>query len=109
VRSTTKRRMVREISSSLGTDQATTKRIVQGVLDAIVESLVTEGRLELRNFGVFELRKRAPRVARNPRTNVQISLPGRTAVVFQPSKRLSDAVATLGTGALPRQPEFAQA
>jgi nucleoid DNA-binding protein len=79
----------------MGTDRSTTERVVQGVFDSIVESLLTEGRLELRNFGVFELRKRAPRVARNPRTNEQLTLPGRTAVVFNPSKRLCQAVAEL--------------
>lgn len=101
---TTKRGMVRQISSTLGANRTVTKRVVQGVLDSIVYSLLTEGRLELRNFGVFELRQRAPRVARNPRTNEQITLPARTAVIFHPSKRLAQMVAKQAPDRRPSQP-----
>lgn len=86
----TKKQIVKDLSQRYGVDQAVTRKIVQGVLDAVVGSLAEEGRIELRNFGVFEIRRRASRVARNPRTNEPIRLPPRTVVVFQPGKKLQD-------------------
>ena len=86
----TKKQIVKDLSQRYGVDQAVTRKIVQGVLDAVVGSLAEEGRIELRNFGVFEVRRRASRVARNPRTNEPIRLPPRTVVVFQPGKKLQD-------------------
>lgn len=92
----TKKQIVKDLSQRYGVDQAVTRKIVQGVLDAVVGSLAEEGRIELRNFGVFEIRRRASRVARNPRTNEPIRLPPRTVVVFQPGKKLQDL--TEGSG-----------
>lgn len=86
----TKKQIVKDLSQRYGVDQAVTRKIVQGVLDAVVGSLAEEGRIELRNFGVFEIRRRASRVARNPRTNEPIRLPPRKVVVFQPGKKLQD-------------------
>jgi len=86
----TKKEIVKDLSRRYGVDQTVTRQIVQGVLDSIVESLAADGRIELRNFGVFEIRRRAPRVARNPRTNEPIRLPERDVVVFQPGKKLQE-------------------
>ena len=62
----TKKEIVRTISEEIGLTQLKTKEIVQKTFDAIVEALVEERRIELRNFGVFEVKRRAPRKARNP-------------------------------------------
>ena len=86
----TKKEIVKDLSRRYGIDQAVTREIVQGVLDSIVDSLARTGRIELRNFGVFEIRRRAARVARNPRTNEPIKLPPRDVVVFQPGKKLQE-------------------
>ena len=59
----TKKEIVREVSATYGIDQGLAKQIVQFVLDSIVRSLEQEGRIELRNFGVFEVKRRAARVA----------------------------------------------
>jgi integration host factor subunit beta len=100
----TKKQIVKDLSQRFGVDQAVTRKIVQGVLDAVVGSLHDEGRIELRNFGVFEIRRRASRVARNPRTNEPIRLPPRTVVVFQPGKKLQDLTEdAAGQGQAPSQ------
>ena len=65
----TKKDIVRTISEELGWTQLRTKDIVQKVFNAIVETLVNERRIELRNFGVFEVNRRASRKVSNPRTN----------------------------------------
>ena len=62
----TKKEIVKKISEDIGLTQLKTKDIVQRTLDAIIQTLVSEGRIELRNFGVFEVKRRAPRKARNP-------------------------------------------
>ena len=62
---TTKREIVRSIAERLNLTQVQTKDIVQNVFDSIAETLVTEGRIELRNFGVFMVKKRKARKARN--------------------------------------------
>ena len=51
----TKKEIVKTISEEIGLTQLKTKEIVQKTFDAIVETLVEEGRIELRNFGVFEV------------------------------------------------------
>jgi len=62
------------------------------VLEGILEAVLTNGRLELRNFGVFQVKQRAARVARNPRTNQPVNLPARSVVTFEPSKRVAEVV-----------------
>lgn len=56
----TKKEIVRTISEEIGLTQLQTKEIVQKTFDAIVETLVADRRIELRNFGVFEVKRRAP-------------------------------------------------
>ena len=72
--------------------QLATKEIVQWTFDAIIETLVAEGRIELRNFGVFEVKKRKPRQARNPRTGAKVIVPERLVVTFKPGWELAGRV-----------------
>jgi len=88
----TKKEIVRSISEKLGMTQLKTKDIVQCVLDDIIETLVEEGRIELRNFGVFEIRKRAARTARNPRTGDTVLVKEKLVTVFKAGKALENAV-----------------
>jgi nucleoid DNA-binding protein len=53
----TKKEIVKRISEDIGLTQLKTKDIVQRTLDAIIDTLVSEGRIELRNFGVFEVKR----------------------------------------------------
>jgi DNA-binding protein HU-beta/integration host factor subunit beta len=91
----TKKDMARAIAEELGVTQAQALAIVQGVLDGIVETLLTERRIELRNFGVFEIRRRRPRRARNPRTGERVSVPAKAVVTFKPGREMAERVAGL--------------
>lgn len=91
----TKKEIVREVSATYGIDQGLAKQIVQFVLDSIIKSLESEGRIELRNFGVFEVKRRAARVARNPRTNEPLRVPPKNVISFQPGKRLAQLAEAL--------------
>ncbi|MGI9472652.1 MAG: HU family DNA-binding protein [Rubripirellula sp.] len=91
----TKKDIVRTISEEVGLTQQQTKEIVQKTFDAIIESLVRERRIELRNFGVFEVKPRAARKARNPRTGEQVDVPQKHVVTFKPGKYMEAKVRDL--------------
>ena len=88
----TKKEIVRTISEEIGLTQLKTKEIVQKTFDAIIDTLVKDGRIELRNFGVFEVRTRAPRKARNPRTGEKVFVPAKNVVTFKPGKEMADKI-----------------
>lgn len=88
----TKKEIVKTISEEMQLTQLKTKEIVQKTFDAIVETLVTEGRIELRNFGVFEVKKRAARKARNPRTGERVDVGEKYVVTFKPGKEMEERV-----------------
>ncbi len=88
----TKKEIVKTISEEIGLTQLKTKEIVQKTFDAIVETLVDDGRIELRNFGVFEVKKRAARKARNPRTGDKVFVPAKYVVTFKPGKEMEERV-----------------
>jgi len=91
----TKKEIVKAISEEIGLTQLQTKDIVQKTFDAIVETLVREKRIELRNFGVFEVKKRAARKARNPRTGERVDVAEKYVVTFKPGKEMEERVRQL--------------
>src|SRR5436305_13455966 len=97
----TKKEIVKKISEDIGLTQLKTKDIVQRTLDAIIQTLVSEGRIELRNFGVFEVKRRAPRKARNPRTGDKVYVPSKNVVTFKPGKEMQELVRKMKSENLP--------
>ena len=91
----TKKEIVRSISENLELTQQCTKEIVQKTFDTIIATLVAERRVELRNFGVFEVKRRAPRKARNPRTGEPVAVEEKYVVTFKPGKVMEDKVAEI--------------
>lgn len=88
----TKKEIVKTISEEIGMTQLVTKEIVQKTFDAIIETLVAEGRIELRNFGVFEVKKRKSRKARNPKTGDPVEVSEKFVVTFKPGKEMEEKV-----------------
>jgi integration host factor subunit beta len=90
----TKKEIVKQISERIGLTQLKTKEIVQQTFDAIVATLIEEKphRIELRNFGVFEVKLRKPRKARNPRTGEKVDVPAKAVVTFKPGKEMEERV-----------------
>jgi len=95
IRVVTKKEIVKAISEEIGMTQLKTKEIVQKTFDAIVKTLIAEKRIELRNFGVFEVKKRAARKARNPRTGAKVFVPEKFVVTFKPGKEMEEKVRQL--------------
>jgi integration host factor subunit beta len=91
----TKKELSKAISEELGLTSLAALQAVQRVLDGITDTLVEKGRIELRNFGVFEVRKRKPRKARNPRTGEQVKVPAKMVVAFRPGREMEERVGRL--------------
>ncbi len=91
----TKKEIVKTISEECGLTQLKTKEIVQKTFEAIIDTLVSEERIELRNFGVFEVKKRAARKARNPRSGERVDVPEKYVVTFKPGKEMEERVLQL--------------
>ena len=88
----TKKEIVKQIADRIDLTQLKTKEIVQLTFDAIVDTLIEDGRIELRNFGVFEVKRRKARKARNPRTGKPVSVPPKNVVTFKPGKEMEERV-----------------
>ncbi len=92
---TTKREIVKSIADKTALTQSQTGEVVQLTLEAIAEAIVSEGRMELRNFGVFEVKWRKARKARDPRTGETMAVPARNVIVFRPGRALEEQLAEL--------------
>ena len=95
----TKKEIVKQIAERAELTQLKTKEIVQWTFDAIIDTLISEGRIELRNFGVFEVKRRKPRKARNPRTGERVDVEAKYVVTFKPGKEMEEKVRNLSESA----------
>ena len=94
----TKRDLVSRISNETGMIQMDVQKVVQLTLDYISEAVAGGDKVELRNFGVFEVRTRKPRIGRNPNEpNTNVTIPSRSVVRFKPGKEMRESVMKLGT------------
>ena len=92
----TKRDLVVRISEETGLVQQSVLEIVQKTLDYIAGALARGEKVELRNFGVFEVKIRRARVGRNPNSpEKDVRIPPRAVVKFKPGKEMRDAVLEL--------------
>ena len=88
----TKRELVIEVAERLGYTQNEVASVVQATLDSIADTLAEGNRLEIRNFGVFEIKVRDARVGRNPRTGDAVPISEKRVAVFKPGKALKELV-----------------
>ncbi len=90
----TKRDIVLELSGQYDVPQQTMAAIVQSTLDMMTDSLVKGRHIEFRDFGVFEIVIRRPRIGRNPNQPEQtVEIPARRSVRFKPGKQMRERVA----------------
>jgi len=95
----TKRDLVVQISQDTGEVQQTVFKVVQLTLDHITEALARGENVELRNFGVLEVRLTKPRVGRNPnKPESSFVIPARATVKFKPGKVMRERVLKLSDG-----------
>lgn len=98
----TKRDLVVRISAETGLVQQEVMTVVQKTFDYIIEALANDITVELRNFGVFEVKVRKARVGRNPHKPVaDVQIPPRAVVKFKAGKEMRERVIQLSPNAVP--------
>lgn len=98
MRTVTKKELTDRIADSTKAKRTLVKDIVQRFLDEIVAELAKGNRLEFRDFGVFEVRTRKPRMAQNPRTLERVPVPVKSTVKFKVGRLMKDAVQKPASG-----------
>jgi len=102
----TKRDLVTRISNETGLVQQQVLDVVQKTLDYIAEALAKGDKVELRNFGVFEVKVRKARIGRNPNApETDVPIPERSVVKFKPGKEMRAEVLKIGIKAPPPSPQ----
>ena len=95
----TKRDLVIRISNETSLVQQQVLDVVQKTLDYIAEALAKGDKVELRNFGVFEVKIRKARIGRNPNApETDVPIPERAVVKFKPGKEMRADVLRLSPG-----------
>ena len=89
----TKADLVVKMAEMAGMSKADAEGALKAVLEAVEETLVTEGKLTLTGFGTFSMEERKARAGRNTRTGEEIAIPASNVVKFRPGKVLKDKVA----------------
>ena len=92
----TKRDLVVKIAKETGLIQSDVAEIVQQTLDNIAAELIAGNDIELRNFGVFEIKVRKSRKGRNPnKPEIDVTIPERAVVKFRAGKELKERISKL--------------
>ena len=90
---TTKKDLIERVSQDTELPRADVRRAVQSFLEHVIDELARGNRLEFRDFGVFEIRERAGRVAQNPKTLERVSVPARKSVRFKVGRLMQQSLA----------------
>jgi len=88
----TKRELVQRVAEKTGVQQINAKEVIQSFLDEIINELAKGNRLEFRDFGVFEPKSKASRIARNPRTGAKVEVPEKTTVKFKVGRMMKKKI-----------------
>ena len=93
----TKKELIDRIAEKTQTKRVSVKRIIQAFLDEITAELCRNNRLEFRDFGVFETRTRAARIAQNPKTLERVEVPSKRTVKFKMGRLMKDNLSVPAT------------
>jgi integration host factor subunit beta len=88
----TKKDLIDRISTETAIKRTDVKLVIQAFLDQVTSELGNGNRLEFRDFGVFEVRDRAARVAQNPKTLEPVQVPSRRTVKFKIGRKMREAL-----------------
>jgi integration host factor subunit beta len=93
----TKKELIDRIAERTQAKRVTVKSVIQAFLDEITRELGENNRLEFRDFGVFETRTRAARVAQNPKTLERVDVPAKRTVKFKMGRLMRQNLCTSAT------------
>ena len=88
----TKKELIDRIADATGVKRVEVKSVVQGFLDNVIVELGKGNRLEFRDFGVFEVKQRAARMAQNPKTLERVHVPPKRTVKFKAGHLMKKAL-----------------
>ena len=88
-----KTELIAAAAEKAGLSKKDTEAVITATLASITEALQNDDKVQLVGFGSFEVKKRAARIGRNPKTTEAIEIPASKAPVFKPSKALKDILA----------------
>ena len=88
-----KTELIAAVAAKTGLTKKDAEKVVNATIDSITESLVNGDKVNVSGFGIFEVKTRAERTGRNPRTNENITIPAAKLPAFKASKTLKDAIA----------------
>ena len=91
----TKKELIDRIAERTQAKRVSVKRIVQAFLDEIITELCRDNRLEFRDFGVFETRTRASRIAQNPKTLERVEVPAKRTVKFKMGRLMRENLSSI--------------
>lgn len=89
---TTKKELIDRIADETGLRRIDVKQTVQAFLDHVIDELGRGNRLEFRDFGVFETKDRAPRLAQNPKTLERVHVPAKRTVKFKVGRLMKQSL-----------------
>lgn len=95
----TKKEIVTALANKTAMPITQVGEVVQLWMDRLIEELAGGNRIELRDFGIFEVRQRKARTARNPKTGEKVEVPARAAVIFKSGKVMKARVEQSATAA----------
>jgi len=90
----TKRELIDKVAERTGLKRSDVQDVLHEVLDQIIAELRKGNRLEFRDFGVFEIKERAARVAQKPKSLQKVSVPAKRAVKFKVGRLMRDSIET---------------
>ncbi len=88
----TKAELAHEVADNYDLNKKQAEVAVQAVLDSIVEALQSGDKVEVRGLGSFRLRKRRPRIARNPKTGESVQVTAKRVAYFKLGKELKELI-----------------
>ncbi len=88
-----KTELIAKVAENAGFSKKDAEKAINATVDAIAAALAAGDKVQLVGFGAFEVKSRAARTGRNPRTKETITIPASKSPVFKAGKALKDAVA----------------
>ena len=88
-----KAELIIAVAEKTGMSRKDTEKVIGAALDTITDTLTSGEKVQLVGFGIFDIKKRAARIGRNPKTKEEIEIPASKSPFFRPGKALKDAIA----------------
>jgi len=82
--------IVKQIAKQLGVREHDALAIVDTIIESVKDVIIRDGRLEIRDFGVFQIKERKGRIGRNPKNKVEYPIPPHKVVTFKSGKEIKD-------------------